>query len=118
MTRDFQATDNGRFFRLTANGEVGRLEFPVAAEDLVESVLQIVQHHYALALRRSPHESAGNSADFAANVIEPAKLEIATRADPGTAMLWLQEKRANGFGFVYVTPGDVEPAPPWTPESP
>ncbi len=118
MTRDFHATDNGRFFRLTATGEVGRLEFPVAAEDLVESVLEIVQHHYALALRRSPNDSAGDSADFAANVIEPARLEIATRADPGTAMLWLKEKRANGFGFVYVTPGDVEPAPPWTQASP
>ena len=118
MTRDFHATDNGRFFRLTAPGEVGRIEFPVAAEDLVESVLGIVQHHYALAVRRSPQCSAGDSADFAANVIEPARLEIATRADPATAMLWLNEKRPNGFGFVYVTPGDVEPAPPWTPESP
>lgn len=116
MTRDFLTTDNGRLFRLTANGKVGRLEFPVPAEDLVESVLWVVQHQYALTLRRPPHYAAGDVAEFEANVITPARLEIAARTAPGAALLWLTEKRPNGFGFVYVTPEDVEPAPPWTPD--
>ena len=115
MTRDFQDTDNGRLFRLIANGELGRIEFPLGADNLVESVLRSVQNHYELALDRQPDFRSGDAASFEAAVIEPARLEMAARTDPGGALLWLKEKRPNGFGFVYVTPNDVEPAPPWEP---